>query len=227
MTWQKIYESEQYLQRVYNDVVIKHKQGLYGEIAKDLGNILGGIEAEALVTLLSGGSASINKGAVRAVNEIVRGTDRKHDQGVEGANSRINTDPNIQVSDWDLENVYDYHTPLQLHIKKFDYFFGKVDSNDHNHYRSLQNQRQLNSIGIFDNEFGRSLLTESINKQIQNHSNIIGRREEINDGLKQIFETREMLLVGPNGVRMMVVDFEIMPNYSRRLATLIIKGGNL
>lgn len=105
-------------------------------------------------------------------------------------------------------------------------FFGKVDSSDHNHYRSLQNQRQLNSIGIFDNEFGKSLLTDSINKQIQNPSNVIDRREEIHNGVKQAFETREMLLVGPNGIRMMVVDFEIMPNHSRRVTTIIIKGGN-
>ena len=110
--------------------------------------------------------------------------------------------------------------------KKFDYFFGKVDNSDHNHYRSLQNQRQLNSIGIFDNEFGKSLLTDSINKQIQNPSNVIDRREEIHNGVKQAFEKREMLLVGPNGIRMMVVDFEIMPNHSRRVTTIIIKGGN-
>nr|WP_176451274.1 VENN motif pre-toxin domain-containing protein [Moraxella bovis] len=99
-------------------------------------------------------------------------------------NTNVNTNvpanqnlPNV-YGDGDLNNVYDYRTPLRLDDKKFDYFFGKVDSSDHNHYRSLQNQRQLNSIGIFDNEFGKSLLTGSINKQIQNPSNVIDRERK-------------------------------------------------
>ncbi len=34
-----------------------------------------------------------------------------------------------------------------------------------------------------------------------------------------------MLIVGPNGIKMMVVDFEVMNNHSRRVTTIIIKGG--
>ena len=132
---------------------------------------------------------------------------------------------NVQVGDWGLENVYNYVTPLELEEKKFDYFFGMVDSNKHNLDRSLQNQNQLNSIGIFNNEYGRKILKDSIYKQLQNPNNIIDRRISNYNGKSQIFETREMLIVGPNGVKIMVVDFEVMNNHSRRVTTIIIKGG--
>ncbi|MCC5945592.1 MAG: hypothetical protein JJT94_11710 [Bernardetiaceae bacterium] len=75
--------------------------------------------------------------------------------------------------------------------KKLDFVFGKATGRLHNIQRSTAMQRQLNSIGIFDNEIGRSYLNSHLGKVLNNSKNILSSK----DG----FITRESLLMGLNG----------------------------
>ena len=45
---------------------------------------------------------------------------------------------------------------------KLEYAFGNATGSDHNISRSMQNENNLNSIGIFDNKEGRSLMRKYI-----------------------------------------------------------------
>ena len=64
-----------------------------------------------------------------------------------------------------------------------------------------------------------------MNKGLERQGNVIDRRSTNYDGKVQNFEKREVLLVGPRGIRMMEVDFEVMPNQTRRVSTIIVIGG--
>jgi len=76
--------------------------------------------------------------------------------------------------------------------RKLEYLFGNATSNQHNIDRSIQMERQLNSIGIFDNENGRLYINEVLNNTVNNPNNIVGTQE--NGRI-----VRETLLAGPDG----------------------------
>jgi hypothetical protein len=113
----------------------------------------------------------------------------------------------------------------QIDEGKFDYLFGRVSSNAHNLPRSLQNQQQLARIGIYDTSAGRQLLINNLNKVVNDPSSITNKFSKTVDGVVQNFETRQSLLAGPGGFLRLDISFEIMPNGSRRLTTLIPQGG--
>ncbi len=74
--------------------------------------------------------------------------------------------------------------------RKLDYVFGKATGAVHNIERSTDMLRQLNSIGIFDNAVGRSLLRGHLRAVFQNTKGIL------QDNGRYL---RESLLMGPNG----------------------------
>ena len=73
---------------------------------------------------------------------------------------------------------------------KLEYVFGKATGSAHNIERSTGMLRQLESVGIFDNAAGRSLLNSHL--------------EGVYNGTKGVLQSngrylRESLLMGPNG----------------------------
>ncbi len=79
---------------------------------------------------------------------------------------------------------------------KYDYLFGNVTSSSHNTARSLQNMRQLNRVGVYDNAAGRDLLSSHFDEVLATAANIM-RTWTDEWGTHQI---RESIFAGPNGV---------------------------
>jgi len=77
--------------------------------------------------------------------------------------------------------------------RKMEYVFGNATGNKHNIDRSIAMKRQLNSVGIFDNETGRKLVLEKLTKTFNNTSSILKTQD--NGRI-----VRKSLLKGPNGV---------------------------
>lgn len=77
--------------------------------------------------------------------------------------------------------------------KKLEYIFGNATGNKHNIDRSIAMERQLNSIGVFDDAFGRKLVLDNLSDAFDNPSSILKTQE--NGRI-----VRESLLSGPNGV---------------------------
>ena len=76
--------------------------------------------------------------------------------------------------------------------RKLEYVFGKATGSEHNIERSVDMERQLNRIGIFDNAKGRGIVQEHLSDAFKNTTN--GTLQENGRMLK------ESLLTGPNGV---------------------------
>lgn len=77
--------------------------------------------------------------------------------------------------------------------KKLEYIFGNATGNKHTIDRSIAMERQLNSIGVFDDAFGRKLVLDNLSDAFDNPSSILKTQE--NGRI-----VRESLLSGPNGV---------------------------
>ncbi len=103
---------------------------------------------------------------------------------------------------------------------KYDYLFGNVSSNSHNLRRSLQNQRQLNRIGVYDNAAGRDLLASHFDEVLATDSNIV-RTWTDEWGTHQI---RESIFAGPDGVLKFESSWQVMSD-GFRLETVIPFGG--
>jgi hypothetical protein len=103
---------------------------------------------------------------------------------------------------------------------KYDYLFGNVSSNPHNLARSLQNQRQLNGIGVFDNAAGRNLLSAHFDEVVSTNSNVL-RTWSDEFGT---FQARESLLAGPHGLLKLESTWQVTSD-GLRLTTVIPFGG--
>ncbi|PXX66621.1 hypothetical protein DFR70_103370 [Nocardia tenerifensis] len=104
--------------------------------------------------------------------------------------------------------------------KKFDYLFGKAADDPHNTPRSIQNQSQLNRVGVFDNPAGRDLLSRHFDEVIRSDDNISRTfSTEFGD-----FQVRESLFAGPNGILKFETTWQTTPE-GLRLTTVIPKGG--
>ncbi|MGV1761855.1 hemagglutinin repeat-containing protein [Rhizobium sp. A22-96] len=109
---------------------------------------------------------------------------------------------------------------------KWDYFFGRVDSNPHNQDRSLQMQQQFARIGIYDNSAGRTAIADALQKSANTPGSVIETfSQTAPNGSVQNFEVVEGLLMGPGGGLKLTSTFEIMSNGGKRLVTTIPKGG--
>ena len=113
---------------------------------------------------------------------------------------------------------------MVIEESKFNYFFGKAAPDAHNTPRSLQNQEQLASVGIYDNQVGHELIQNSLSKAVADPSSVTDTFDKNINGVIQHFESRDSLLIGPTGVKKIEVTFEVMPDGSRRVTTIIIKG---
>ena len=76
---------------------------------------------------------------------------------------------------------------------KLEYVFGKATGNLHNIQRSVDLQRKVNSIGIYDNENGKKIILDALSRTLNDKTSI---KESLRDGRT----LRESLLVGPQGV---------------------------
>lgn len=104
--------------------------------------------------------------------------------------------------------------------KKFDYLFGKAADDPHNTPRSLQNQSQLNRVGVYDNPAGKDLLNRHFDDVVRTDNNI--SRTFSNEHGE--FQVRESLFVGPNGILKFETTWQTTPE-GLRLTTVIPKGG--
>lgn len=77
--------------------------------------------------------------------------------------------------------------------RKLDYIFGNATGSKHNIDRSIAMERQLNSIGIFNNAEGRQLVEKNLIEAFNNPASILKTQENGR-------VVRESLLSGPNGV---------------------------
>ena len=75
--------------------------------------------------------------------------------------------------------------------RKLDFVFGKATGRRHNLHRSTDMQRQLNKIGIFDNDSSRAYLCRHLAETLNNPNNITLSKGGC--------ITKESLLMGPNG----------------------------
>lgn len=73
---------------------------------------------------------------------------------------------------------------------KLEYVFGKATGNAHNIERSTGMLKQLNSVGIFDNPMGRSLLKSNLENAFRGTEGILQSNGRY---------LRESLLMGPRG----------------------------
>ena len=76
--------------------------------------------------------------------------------------------------------------------RKLDYVFGKATGTKHNIDRSIDMQRQLNRIGIYDNDKGRQYIQEQLTKSFMDKEN-----GHVQDNGRILKET---LIIGPHGV---------------------------
>ncbi|MFJ6518378.1 polymorphic toxin-type HINT domain-containing protein [Streptomyces filamentosus] len=136
---------------------------------------------------------------------------------------------NLTVDDLHTYYVLAGQTPILVHNSncgvtiddgKWDYFFGRVNSNPHNAERSAQNAYQLESIGIRDNAAGREVLTGHFNEAMR--SGVVETYVNPKSGLTNM--RTESLLYGPRGALLIRANFEVTDN-GVRLTTMIPIGG--
>jgi hypothetical protein len=61
---------------------------------------------------------------------------------------------------------------------KWDYMFGKVTSSEHNTRRSLDSLKALNSVGIYDDAAGRSILQQYYASVVKDKTAIVSSKVE-------------------------------------------------
>jgi len=100
----------------------------------------------------------------------------------------------------DLDKVADVKKGTKGTVKatpnfgqKMEYVFGNATGNKHNIDRSIAMERQLNSIGIFDNSKGRELVLDNLTDTFHDGSSILKTQENGR-------VVRESILTGPQGV---------------------------
>ncbi|SCE12935.1 filamentous hemagglutinin [Streptomyces sp. di188] len=116
--------------------------------------------------------------------------------------------------------VHNSNCGVTIDDGKWDYFFGRVNSNPHNAERSAQNAYQLESIGIRDNAAGREVLTGHFNEAMR--SGVVETYVNPKSGLTNM--RTESLLYGPRGALLIRANFEVTDN-GVRLTTMIPIGG--
>ncbi|STP02794.1 cytotoxic domain-containing protein [Haemophilus parainfluenzae] len=138
-------------------------------------------------------------------------------------NAKFNSELNNKVTQ---NERYVVAPKLIIDNKKYNYLFGNVKSAPHNTPRALQNQQQLASIGIYNDKNGREIINKSLNEALSIRNSVINTYSKNADGKYQRFEAIEGIIAGPFGIRKVESHFEIMNDGSRRLTTIIFKGGN-
>jgi len=157
-----------------------------------------------------------------------------YDEGIDGAPVRVGTPADllsdvsaplaVALATWEplrpISRLVAPRPGVLVDAGKYDYLFGNVSSNSHNLSRSLQNQRQLNRIGVYDNAAGRDLLSSHFDEVLATDSNIV-RTWTDEWGTHQI---RESIFAGPNGVLKFESSWQVTSD-GFRLETVIPFGG--
>ncbi|MCB9093399.1 MAG: hypothetical protein H6620_12670 [Halobacteriovoraceae bacterium] len=105
---------------------------------------------------------------------------------------------------------------------KYDYIFGVSKSSKHNASRSAHNLSQMDRLGIPNSSEGRKILENHLEFVINDNSNIIKRYANEYGS----YEIRESFLAGPSGKFAKIESsFEVLPDGTRRLISMIPKGG--
>ena len=138
-------------------------------------------------------------------------------------NAKFNSELNNKVTQ---NERYVVAPKLIVDNQKYNYLFGNVKNDSHNTSRALQNKQQLSSIGIYDDRNGREIINKSLNEALSIRNSVKDTYSKNIDGKYQRFEAREGIITGPGGIRKFESHFEIMNDGSRRLTTIIFKGGN-
>ena len=147
-------------------------------------------------------------------------------QGVDNLgvkNAKFNSELNNKVTQ---NERYVVAPKLIVDNQKYNYLFGNVKNDSHNTSRALQNKQQLSSIGIYDDRNGREIINKSLNEALSIRNSVKDTYSKNIDGKYHRFEAREGIITGPGGIRKFESHFEIMNDGSRRLTTIIFKGGN-
>ncbi len=111
---------------------------------------------------------------------------------------------------------------VQIDPGKYDYMFGNVTSGAHNTARSIENMQQLNRIGIFDNEAGRSLIKGHFFGAANDPYRITSEFSKVlPNGERAFFQTRSSFLQGPNGALQLDSTWQIMNDGVLRFNTFI------
>ncbi|MDA1478348.1 hypothetical protein [Bacillus changyiensis] len=111
---------------------------------------------------------------------------------VSGKHPHESSKPKKHEPGKDVDNGSKIKTPPEFG-RKMEYVFGNATGNKHNIDRSIAMERQLNSIGIFDNKTGRKLVLDKLTDTFNDASSILKTQD--NGRI-----VRESLLTGPNGV---------------------------
>ncbi len=78
---------------------------------------------------------------------------------------------------------------------------------------------------LYDDYQGREIILKSLNNSVKDNKSITKTFSKNINGIYQYFEVRETTISGPGGIRKMEVTFEKMPDGTRRMTTVIFKGG--
>jgi hypothetical protein len=78
--------------------------------------------------------------------------------------------------------------------RKLDYIFGNASGTQHNINRSIDMERQLNRIGIYDNVEGREIVSDHLYNTYNDPTSIL----KVQESTGRII--RESLLAGPEGI---------------------------
>ena len=107
---------------------------------------------------------------------------------------------------------------------KFDYFFGRVNSNPHNKARSEQMAMVMKQLGVTDNPAGHKLLSDHLIQAANTPSNIANQFTKTVKGENLTFVTKDSLFAGPSGkFAHFESTWEVMNDGTLRLTTMIPK----
>ncbi|MFD4242802.1 putative T7SS-secreted protein [Streptomyces sp. NPDC058525] len=108
----------------------------------------------------------------------------------------------------------------QIDEGKLDYLFdNNIKADDHNSARAKQNADQLKSIGFSDTPASREYVRNHLREAVKN-----GLEETYTDQWGTFGKTHSVIM-GPSGMREAEAMWQMMPDGSPRLTTVIFKGG--
>ena len=107
---------------------------------------------------------------------------------------------------------------------KFDYFFGRVNSNPHNKARSEQMAMVMKQLGVPDNPTGHKILSDHLVQAANTPSNIANQFTKTVKGRTLTFITKDSLFAGPSGkFAHFESTWEVSVDGTLRLTTMIPK----
>jgi RHS repeat-associated protein len=111
-----------------------------------------------------------------------------------------------------------------IDANKFNYFFGRVTSSEHNAARSNQMALVMKELGVPDNASGYSMLGNHFTQAAQESTNVVSTYTQAWEGGTGLFMDKESLFQGPSGMWVLwVTTWQVLENGVLRLTTAIPK----